>query len=108
MWFVCTAQSSTLALICGCAVIVVETTGPSFSRMTGLVTVTRFASFSLLSALKGDTKRHPLSMTLNSPPNNLKRTVLTHTAAPEVRLVNRAIDPEPGPPCPPPWKKSAH
>lgn len=83
-----------------------ETAGPSFSHMTGLVMATLFASFSLLSAMKGDTKRRPLSITLNSPQNNFKTAVLTHTAAPEVTFMNRAIDPEPGPPCPPPRKKA--
>lgn len=84
---------------------VVETAGPSFSRMTGLVMATLFASFSLLSAMKGDTKHRPLSITLNSPQNNFKAAVLTHKAALEVTFMNRAIDPEPRPPCPPARKK---
>lgn len=64
------------------------------------------ASFSLLSSMKGDTKPRPLSITLNSPQNTFKTAVLTRTAAPEVTFMNRAIDPEPGPPCTPPRKKA--
>lgn len=76
--------------------------------MTGLVMATRFASVSLLGAMKGDTKRPPLSITLNSPQTNSKPAVLTHAAAPEVTFVNGAIDAEPGAPCLPPGKKSAN
>lgn len=67
---------------------------------------TLFTSFRLLSAMKGDTNRRPLSITLNSPQNNFKMVVLTHMAALKVMFMNRAIDPEPGPPCPPARKKA--
>lgn len=58
--------------------IIVQILRHLFSQMTGLVMVTLFTPFNLLRAMKGDTKRRLLSITLNSPQNNFEMLVLTH------------------------------
>lgn len=65
-------------ITCGYMLIIVKIRRHLFSQMTELVMVTLFTPFSLFSAMKGDTKRRLLSITLNSPQNNIEMLVLTH------------------------------
>lgn len=81
----------------------------SFSQMTGVVMETHLTPFSLLNAIKGNTKRQLLSITLNSPHNNFETLVLTHEG-PRGEISESTyrptLHPPPTSPPTPPWEKT--
>lgn len=71
-------QTPYCVITCGHLFIIENTHQRLFSQMTELVMVMLFTPFSRCKVIKGDTKRHPPTITLNLPQNKFEMPVLTN------------------------------